>query len=138
MRPIAVIIRRPRQTDEIEAVARLYWSAFAEKLGRVMGPQAKAELYLTASINSDFALCAFDAQGQIVGFAGYQTERGGLLSGDMDGMTLAYGRFGAAWRRTAMALLQRHEIGPRFAVDGIAVADGFQGQGRRKSCTGRQ
>lgn len=109
--------------------ARLYWQAFGGKLGRVMGPDAKAHLYLQRVIEPEFALVACDADGALLGLAGFKTPEGGFAGGSWGDLRATYGLFGMAWRGTLLALLSREIDNERFLLDGICVAASARSQG---------
>lgn len=64
-------------------VARLYWQAFADKLGWVMGPEARALDFIETVLSPDHALVARDG-GVVVGVAGFKTAHGALLAAICD------------------------------------------------------
>ena len=109
--------------------ARLYWQAFGGKLGRVMGPDAKAHRYLQRVIEPEFALVACDADGALLGLAGFKTPEGGFAGGSWGDLLAIYGLFGMAWRGTLLALLSREIDNERFLLDGICVAASARSQG---------
>lgn len=57
------------------AAAELYWDAFGDKLGRVMGPKAKAVAFLQSAIQGDHALIALSEKGKLLGLVGFKTDR---------------------------------------------------------------
>ena len=122
-------IRRGLDPAAREAAAQLYWSAFAGKLGRVLGPEPRALDYLARVIRPDHCLCALDCQGRLIGLAGFRSHLGGFASGGFDDMCPVYGRAGALWRACAFALLSREVENARFLVDGLCVLPGMRGQG---------
>lgn len=109
--------------------ARLYWQAFGGKLGRVMGPDAKAHRYLQRVIEPEFALVACDADGALLGLAGFKTPEGGFAGGSWGDLWAIYGLFGMAWRGTLLALLSREIDNERFLLDGICVTASARSQG---------
>jgi ribosomal protein S18 acetylase RimI-like enzyme len=114
---------------ERETVARLFWEAFADKLGRVMAPESKALAFLCLALRPDFALTAQDASGRVLGVAGLKTLEGGLVSAGFAELRQAYGWAGALWRAPLLELTER-PIGPgQLLMDGLFVAAGARGQG---------
>lgn len=109
--------------------ARLYWQAFGGKLGRVMGPDAKAHSFLERVIRADHAVVALDDTGRLLGLAGFKTPIGGFAGGDWADMRQSYGVFGSAWRALPLALLSRDVDNDRFLLDGICVAAKARGHG---------
>lgn len=64
----------------IPQAAALYWQAFGSKLGRVMGPEARAHQFLERVIRPDHAVVMLD-QGQLVGLAGFKSPKGSFAGG---------------------------------------------------------
>lgn len=112
-----------------DQAARLYWQAFGQKLGRVMGPEAQALRFLHGVIRTDHAIAALDEDGTLLGFAGFKTYSGAFAGGDYNDLRRVYGFWGAAWRGTLLSLLERDLENDRFLLDGICVSDLAQGRG---------
>ncbi|MCU0800569.1 MAG: GNAT family N-acetyltransferase [Rhodobacteraceae bacterium] len=110
-----------------EEAAVLYWQAFGAKLGRVMGPDARALRLLVRIIRRDHAIVAM-AGGRLVGLVGYKTPRGAFASGSFSDLWSVYG-LGALWRAAVLRLLVRDVDNDRFLLDGLCVAAGARGQG---------
>ncbi len=111
------------------AATALYWEAFGAKLGRVMGPANKAQAFVELVLDPTHAICAHDADGTLLGVAGFKTIEGALVGGDFGDMAAVYGRFGALWRGLLLNLLERDTENQRFLMDGIFVAPDARGQG---------
>lgn len=114
---------------ERAALARLFWQAFGPKLGRVLGPDARAEAYVARALRPDHALVARDRRGAILGVAGFRTGTGSFLSRDRAALRAVYGPAGGALRSAALALAVADTDNVRFLTDGIAVAPAARGQG---------
>ncbi|MFM2390093.1 MAG: hypothetical protein RLZZ437_1648 [Pseudomonadota bacterium] len=110
-----------------EQAAALYWQAFGAKLGRVMGPDARALRLIARIIRSDHAIVAM-AGDQLVGLVGYKTPRGAFASGTFGDLWAIYG-MGCLWRAAVLRLLVRDVDNERFLIDGLCVAPDAQGQG---------
>ncbi len=111
------------------AAARLYWLAFGGKLGRVLGPEARALAFLERAIAPGHALAALSPEGGLLGVIGFQTPAGGFAQGSFAALRAGYGRAGATWRAAALWALTREVDNARFLIDGICVAPGLRGQG---------
>ena len=74
------------------AAARLYWEAFGGKLGRVMGPDARALAYLERIIRADHVI-SVTAGGELLGIAGFKSPRGGFADGDWADLRAIYDGF---------------------------------------------
>jgi ribosomal protein S18 acetylase RimI-like enzyme len=111
------------------AAAELYWQAFGTKLGRVLGPGPKALAYIERVLAPDHAFLALSEAGEVLGLIGFRTARGSFVAGGPDDLRAIYGRFGALWRRGAMALLPHEQIVEGVVVDGLVVRPDMRGKG---------
>ena len=109
--------------------ARLYWQAFGPKLGRVLGPEARALAYLERSISASHVIVALSDDDGLLGLIGFRSSEGGFAEGSMADLRAAYGRFGAIWRAAAMRAISGEVDNDRLLIDGICVAAGARGQG---------
>lgn len=109
--------------------AEIYWGAFGAKLGRVMGPEAKALRYLTRVIDATHVIAALDDQGALLGIAGFKTPHGAFADGSLRELRAVYGLAGAGWRTAVLRLLHNEVDNERFLIDGICVAAHARGQG---------
>lgn len=110
-------------------IAALYWEAFGAKLGRAMGPRRKALAFFERALNPSHALCARDADGTLLGVAGFKTFDGALVGGTMTDMSRVYGWPGTLWRVALLAALERDTENARFLMDGLFVAPSARGRG---------
>lgn len=117
------------RSDERTQVADLYWSAFGQKLGRVMGPDRRALGLIRDVLDPTHALCARDTHGKLLGVAGFKTFEGALVGGGWRDLALHYGWLGSTWRIACLALLERDTENERFLMDGIFVSDQARSQG---------
>jgi ribosomal protein S18 acetylase RimI-like enzyme len=124
-------LRITRGFDHAERprIAALYWEAFGEKLGRLLGPEHKALPYIANALSPDHAFSARDGDGQILGVAGFKSHDGSLVSGHFSMMVPHYGMAGTVWRMAALAALSSDVDNRRFLIDGLFVAAPFRGQG---------
>ena len=112
-----------------DQAAAIYWQAFGGKLGRVMGPDARAHAFLARVMRADHALVARDETGALLGLAGFKTPQGSFAGGSWTDMRAVYGLAGLAWRLPLLALLSREVDNDRFLLDGICVAPAARGLG---------
>ncbi len=110
-------------------VAALYWEAFGAKLGRVMHPEHKALAFIEQVLDPSHAICAHDADGTLLGVAGFKTFEGALVGGTFRDLAKHYGWIGATWRAVFLSLLERDTENKRFLMDGIFVGADARGQG---------
>ncbi|MEO0751570.1 MAG: GNAT family N-acetyltransferase [Pseudomonadota bacterium] len=115
--------------SEAETVARLFWQAFEQKLTRLLAPEPRAIAFVASVLNPDFALVARDAQGGILGLAGFKTGQGGLVGGSLRDLARIYGWPGALWRGPVLSLLEREVEPGTLLMDGIFVSERARGQG---------
>ena len=110
-------------------IAALYWEAFGAKLGPTMGPAPKALRFFEAVLYPAHAICARDADGQLLGVAGFKTDQGALVGGSFRDMARVYGWLGASWRVALLTALERDAESARFLMDGIFVEPTARGRG---------
>ena len=110
-------------------IAALYWEAFGGKLGRVLGPEARALGFVTRVLDPSHALVYRTAGGEVLGVAGFKTHTGAFVGGDFSDLTACYGRIGGLWRGLLLGLLERDTENRRFLMDGICVAPEARGRG---------
>ncbi|MBE0412384.1 GNAT family N-acetyltransferase [Yoonia sp.] len=116
------------EADRAEAAA-LYWEAFGEKLGFVLGPQDRALVFIANVMRPDHGICAHDDHGRLLGVAGFKTMHGALVNGGFHDLRRVYGWVGASIRIALLALLERDTENERFLMDGIFVAQDARGNG---------
>ena len=109
--------------------AVLYWQAFGGKLGRVLGPDAKALGYLERVMRADHCLTAYDRSGLLVGIAGFKSAQGSFAGGSEADLRAVYGPIGGRWRAQLLRLLGNDADSSRFLLDGLCVSDTVRGQG---------
>lgn len=124
-----ITIRSGLNPEQRAQAARLYWEAFGGKLGRVLGPDARALAFLDRVIRADHCLAALDGTGALVGIAGYKTPLGSFAGGSWDDLREIYGAVGGLWRGLLLRLLHSEVDNDRFLVDGICVARDHRGRG---------
>jgi ribosomal protein S18 acetylase RimI-like enzyme len=107
--------------------AALYWQAFGAKLGRVMGPDARALRYLERVIRTDHVIVALEG-GQLLGLVGFKTPQAAFAGGGLGDMWAIYGP-GALWRAGLLQLLARDVDNARFLMDGLCVDAAARGRG---------
>ncbi len=111
------------------AAVALYWQAFGGKLGTVLGPEARALRFLARVMRADHAIVALDADGNLLGMAGFKTPAASFAGGAASDIRACYGWAGAAWRLPLLWLLGREVDNHRFLLDGICVARDLRGRG---------
>ena len=115
--------------SERAQVAAMYWAAFGQKLGRVMGPAPRALAFIEDVLDPTHALCAHDNIGTLLGVVGFKTYDSALVGGSWRDLARHYGWLGSTWRIMLLALLERDSENQRFLMDGIFVSDAAQGKG---------
>ncbi|MEM9636666.1 MAG: GNAT family N-acetyltransferase, partial [Pseudomonadota bacterium] len=114
---------------ERQDVAALYWQAFGHKLGRTLGPTARAMQFLEAVLDPDFALVARDNEENLLGIAGFKTDKGALVGGGFSDLQKVYGWWGALWRGTILSVIERDLASDILLMDGICVHERARGLG---------
>lgn len=107
--------------------ARLYWRAFRDKLGRILGPDDQGIALVRRVLDPTHCVAAL-SDGQLLGVAGFKTAQSAFVDGTMGDLWAIYG-MGSLWRAGALALLSRDVDNERFLMDGIAVAPEARGAG---------
>jgi GNAT superfamily N-acetyltransferase len=115
--------------SERAQVAQMYWVAFGQKLGRVMGPKRRAIGFIQEVLDPTHALCARDTDGTLLGVVGFKTFASALVGGTWRDLARHYGWIGSTWRIGFLALLNRDAENVCFLMDGIFVAPSARGQG---------
>lgn len=123
------LIRQGFPEPERQRAAEIYWEAFRDKLGRVMGPDRRALTFLATALRADHCLSAVDDQGRLLGLAGFKTPQGCFAGGSTEEMRKVYGRFGTFWRGFLLRRLASDVDNDNFLIDGIAVTAAARGQG---------
>jgi GNAT superfamily N-acetyltransferase len=114
---------------ERAGVARLYWQAFSTKLGRLLGPDARALSFFSQIIDPDFALIARDTEGTVIGVAGFKTAKDSLTQGGMRDLAQHYGWLNTLWKGPLLGLLERDLADDTLLMDGICVDASARGLG---------
>jgi hypothetical protein len=96
---MTVVLRHGLPDGLRAAAACLYWDAFGGKLGRVMGPRAKALAFLHKALRADHVIVALSDKGELLGLVGFKTYTGSFAGGDLADLRAIYGWFGAACYR---------------------------------------
>lgn len=112
-----------------DEAAHLYWSAFGDKLGRVLGPTPRALAYLRRVIRADHVFTVIGTDGHLAGLAGFKTPAGSFAGGARSDLHAVYGAFGGRWRAALLWLLSREVDNARFLIDGICVSEGDRDRG---------
>lgn len=115
--------------DQRHAVARLFWQGFGGKLGRVMGPEARAVAFVESLLDPAFGLSAVGEDGELLGIAGFKTADGSFVGGSLADMAKVYGWLGGLWRGVLLELLERDPAPDVLLMDGVVVRADARGMG---------
>lgn len=115
--------------SQVGEAAGLFWTAFSQKLGSVLGPDDKALALLKHVIDPNFAISAIGPDGQLLGIAGFKTDQGAFVGGDFSDISDIYGRIGALWRTPLLLVLERGTGSNLLLMDGIFVSEQARGRG---------
>ena len=126
---MTIILRHGIPEAARDAAAALYWQAFGSKLGRVLGPEARALPFVRTVMRADQAFVALDGSGRLLGMAGYRSREGSFAGGSVEDLRAHYGPLGAAWRLPLLLALGRETPHDDFVLDGICVAEDARGRG---------
>lgn len=115
--------------DQRQAAARLFWQAFRGKLAPLMHPEAKAITFLGNVADPDHVISALGPDGTLLGIAGFKTETGAFIGGELNDLQNVYGWLGGLWRGIFLSALERDIMPGVLLMDGIVVSDTARGQG---------
>ncbi|WP_116132468.1 GNAT family N-acetyltransferase [Tropicimonas sp. IMCC34043] len=124
-----MFIQRGFPEHQRDEVVQLFWRVFSGKLGRVMAPEAKALHFLHDALRSEHAISAQGESGELLGIAGFKTDRGGLVVGTYPQLARSYGWFGALWRGPLLDLTDRPLKPGQLLLDGLFVHERARGLG---------
>lgn len=124
-----MILQRGIPEHLVPRAAEIYWQAFGPKLRRVMGPNQRAQKFLTRVIRPENAFVMLDDDGQLLGLAGFKTPEGSFAGGDWPDMRAVYGLSGILFRAPLMVMLSRDTDDQHFLLDGICVAPEARNRG---------
>ncbi|SEW30283.1 Acetyltransferase (GNAT) family protein [Aliiroseovarius sediminilitoris] len=126
---MSTITLHSRLPDGLEpAAAALYWEAFGEKLGKLLGPDDKARRFFADTVNPDAVIAATDDAGNLLGIAAHKAGSQGFSTATTTDLFQHYG-LGALWRLIPLAMLERDAPKDTLQMDGICVAGAARGQG---------
>ena len=80
-------------------------------------------------VSPEYALCARNDDGTLLGVAGFKTNEGALIGGEFSDLREIYGAFGASWRALLLSMLERSVEEKSFLMDGIFVTREARGLG---------
>lgn len=108
--------------------ARLYYSAFRQKLHPIFRNEARGLAVLEESLNGEKALVAI-RDGDLVGIAGFNDKTGSLVDIRPATMVEMFGWVGGWVRLFALMLFTRHSDDQILLMDGIVVDPAQRGGG---------
>ncbi|MCF6326269.1 MAG: GNAT family N-acetyltransferase [Devosiaceae bacterium] len=114
------------------SAAKIYFDAFENKIGWLLGGRTKAISYLEKVMDPSFAICAIDtsnSKSKILGIAGFKIANGSMIGGGFSSLVLHYGFFSALWRTIFLLVLEREIESDVLLMDGIAVTPDQRGKG---------
>lgn len=127
--PATFVIAPGFRPDQRQTALDLFWQGFSAKLNPIMGPKDKAMAFLDLVADPGHAIGAVAPDGRLIGFAGFKTEHGAFVGGDLKELCAIYGWFGGLWRAVPLALFDRALEPNTLLMDGIVVDETVRGQG---------
>jgi len=125
----ATTIARGFDPGQKHRAAALFWEAFRAKLNPVLKPEKRALQFLEQVIDPAYAFGATNPAGELIGVAGFKTEHGQFVGGELQDLQRVYGRIGGLWRGLLLNTLERSVTPGELLMDGIFVAEAGRGQG---------
>jgi GNAT superfamily N-acetyltransferase len=107
----------------------LYLEAFGQKLGPVLGHDARATQFLTSVQRPSQAIVAMSSGGQLLGIAGFHDRNGGFIGGSYRDIARVYGHVGAVWRAIILSIFDRDVRSDHLLMDGVVVEASQRGNG---------
>ena len=107
--------------------ASLYWQAFGEKLGKLLGPTERGTAFFAESINHKAVLAAMEGD-RLLGIAAFKAGGPGFSHAGTSDLFRHYG-LGALWRLAPLAMLERNAPEGILQMDGICVSADARGKG---------
>ncbi len=114
------------------SAAEIYFDAFEQKVGWLLGGKDMAIAYIARIMDQNFALSAISDEGgeeKLIGIAGYKTAEGTFVGGGFSNLAASFGFFSSLWRGPMLWLLDRDVEPGVLLMDGIAVAASQRGKG---------
>ena len=112
---------------EKEAAA-LYWQAFGEKLGSLLGPAERGIAFFADTINPPSIFAALAPDGTLLGVCAVKLNGKGFSDSGLGPLFRHYG-IGTLWRIIPLALLERTPPTGTLQMDGICVSEQARGMG---------
>ena len=110
--------------------AQLYWEAFSDKLGKILGPDTRGTAYFADILVPEKAIAALSDDGEtLLGLAGFDLGDGGVIGGGYKEIARHYGYFGGLWRGIVMEMFTRKVTPETLQMDGITASADARGQG---------
>jgi ribosomal protein S18 acetylase RimI-like enzyme len=108
--------------------AELYWQAFGEKLGKLLGPEPRGVAFFEATIHPPSIFAALSNDGTLLGVSAVKLNDKGFSDAGASDLFKHYG-LGALWRMIPLAMLERAEPPETLQMDGICVSARARGMG---------
>lgn len=110
------------------AAAMLYWQAFGEKLGKLLGPEQRGIAFFADTVNPPSIFAAIGADGALLGVSAVQLNGKGFAKSGIRDLFRHYG-LSAWWRIVPLAMLERSAAADTLQMDGICVDASARGLG---------
>lgn len=110
------------------AAATLYWQAFGEKLGKLLGPADRGIGFFADTVNHPAIFAAIAGDGTILGVSAVQINGKGFAKAGMRELFQHYG-ISTLWRVVPLAMLDRSAAADTLQMDGICVDSTARGMG---------
>lgn len=110
------------------AAAKLYWQAFGEKLGKLLGPSDRGIGFFKATVNPPSIFAAITPDGTLLGVSAVQLNGKGFSDAGLGDLFKHY-RLGALWRMVPLSMLERTASSDTLQMDGICVGENARGMG---------
>jgi GNAT superfamily N-acetyltransferase len=124
-----LVVQAGLQDAHRRRAAQGFWDAFERKLRYPLGPERKGVAFIERVLDGSHCFSAVSDAGAFLGVAGFKTDEGAYVGGELADMAAVYGWFGAIWRGTLVSVLERPCAEGILLMDGIFVETAARGQG---------
>jgi ribosomal protein S18 acetylase RimI-like enzyme len=108
--------------------AELYWQAFGQKIGKLLGPETRGVAFFEETINPSAIFAALSQDGTLLGVSAVQIDGKGFTDAGVSDLFKHYS-LGALWRMIPLAMLERSAPPDTLQMDGICVSAQARGMG---------
>lgn len=124
-------IKKGFEDKDRSQAAKLYVTAFKSKFENLIGSAEKVQAIFENTMNSDYCLCAYDENDNLLGIAGFQIGKCGFIDMKLNDFIKLFGILKGIWKAILIDIIftREPESDNELLMDGIAVDSNYRGQG---------